>query len=234
MSEEEQPQRKESEIQAAEGQPDPELESLIAPQGYAADFVDEIAEYETPQDQRRQGIRFFIMMILFVALGFWFCTPADLIIPENLDDPAPYGIDDRPNVPTDVFLRSVMPRAVGDFELVDLKDEKAYDDPYVGADIVKGTYINEAGVPVIVVMIQAESYINARRYLENYKILIENRATVVEWEERLHIEDNYIRWNAPDFADQAYGIAWNNDSHFISVTSPLKEAQEALAAEFPY
>ena len=34
---------KDSEVQAAEGQPDPELESLIAPQGYDPELVDEVA-----------------------------------------------------------------------------------------------------------------------------------------------------------------------------------------------
>ena len=42
---------KDSEIQAAEGPPDPELESLIAPQGYSPELVDEVATMETPRQQ---------------------------------------------------------------------------------------------------------------------------------------------------------------------------------------
>ncbi len=226
--------RKDSEIQSAEGPPDPELESLIAPQGYDPALVDDVATMETPQQQRNQAIRFMIAMLLLVGVGVWFCTPADLVIPKNIDQPAPFGLDDRPPVPTDKFLKDVVPRSVGEFALVDLKEEQTFEDPYIGAFIVKATYINDAGQPVSVVMTQADSYINARRYLENYKKLLEERATLEEWDERLYIRQNYIKWVAPDFADQAYGLAWNNNSHFISVTSPNQAAQEAVVAQFPY
>jgi hypothetical protein len=173
-------------------------------------------------------------MLLVLAIGFWFCTPADLVVPSNWADSAPYGLDERPPVPSDKFLKEIVPKTVGEFKLVDLQEEQAYEDPYIGAEIVKATYINEAGVPALVIMTQAESYINARRYLENYKKLLEQRANPTEWQERLHIEQNYIQWAAPGFADQAYGLAWNNDSHFIAITSPVREAEEALAAAFPY
>ena len=226
--------RKDSDVQAAAGPPDPELESLIAPQGYDPDLVDDIATMESPSQQRRQGIKFLLIMVVILAIGFYFCTPANLIIPSNLDDPAPYGLDGRPTVPTDKFLEDVFPKTISNFTLVALKAEKAYEDPFIGADVVRATYVNEAGTPVLVVISQAESYINARRYLENYKNLLETQANVSEWEERLHIEDNYINWSAPGFADQAYGIAWNNDSHYISITSPVREAMEAMAAAFPY
>lgn len=226
--------RKDSELQAALGPPDPELESLVAPQGYDPNLVDDIAMMESPAQQRRQGIRFLIIMLLILAIGFWFCTPADLIVPANLTDPAPYGLDERPAVPTNKFLKDIVPKTVGEFKLVDLKEEQAYEDPYIGAEIVKATYVNDAGIPAVVVLTQAESYINARRYLENYKNLLEQRANLTEWQGRLNIEQNYIQWAAPGFADQAYGTAWNNDSHFISVTSPVREAQAALVAAFPY
>lgn len=226
--------RKDSDIQAAAGPPDPELESLIAPQGYDPNLVDEVATMETPQEQRRKAIRFMIWMLLLAGLGFWFCTPANLIVPENLDDPAPFSLDTRPPVPTDKFLEDVVPKNIGDFTLVDLRTKQAFEDPYIGALIVQATYINEAGQPVTVVMTEAESYINARRYLENYKQLIEERASIEEWRERLYIDKNYIQWAAPDFADRAYGLAWNNRGHFIAVTSPVQAAQTALAAEFPY
>jgi hypothetical protein len=225
---------KDSEIQAAAGPPDPELESLVAPQGYDPNLVDDIATMETPAQQRRQGLRFVLMLILVVGIGFWFCTPADLVVPETLDQPAPFGLDDRSPVPTDKFLENVLPRSLGDFKLVDLTKGKSYEDPYVGADIVTAIYVNEAGTPVRVVVSQAESYINARRYLNNYKKLLEERATLTEWQERLNIEQNYIQWAAPTFADQAYGLAWNNDSFFIAVTSPVEEAQQTLVQIFPY
>jgi hypothetical protein len=104
--------RKDSELQAAVGPPDPELESLIAPQGYDPTLVDDIATMESPAQQRRQGIRFLIIMLLVLAIGFWFCTPADLVVPSNWADSAPYGLDERPSVPSDKFLKEIMPKTV--------------------------------------------------------------------------------------------------------------------------
>jgi hypothetical protein len=225
--------RKDSELQAAEGPPDPELESLIAPQGYSPELVDEVATLETSAQQRRQAIRFLIMSIIVLAIGFWFCTPTNLVIPD-VTSPAPYEVDQRPTPPTDKFLEDAIPRTVGEFKLVDLKTEQLFEDPYVGATVIRATYIDPIGNPASVVMINADSYINARRYLENYKKLLEQRANLVEWQERLYIEDNYIQWAAPDFADRAYGLAWNNDRYFIAVTSPISATQQALAAAFPY
>ncbi len=225
---------KDSDIQAAIGPADPELESLIAPQGYSSELVDEVATLETPAQQRRQAIRFMIGSLILLALAFWFCTPANLVIPAGINEPAPYSIDRRPTPPANKFLEDVMPRTVGEFKLIDLKKEQVFEDPYLGATIVRATYLDEIGNPAIVVMIQADSYINARRYLENYKRLLEERANLVEWKERLYIDDNYIQWAAPDFADQAYGLAWNNDRYFIAVTSPISATQQALAEAFPY
>jgi hypothetical protein len=225
---------KDSELQAAEGPPDPELESLIAPQGYSPELVDEVATMETPGQQRRSALRFMIISLILLAVGFWLCTPANLVIPAGLNDPAPYGIDNRPTPPTNKFLEDAMPRALAEFKLVDLKKEQVFDDPFVGADVVRGTYLDEIGNPASVVMIQADSYINARRYLENYKKFLEERATITNWQERLYIEDNYIQWSAPGFADQAYGLAWNNDRYLIAVTSPISATQQALAAAFPF
>ncbi len=225
---------KDSELQAAQGPADPELESLIAPQGYNPELVDEVATMETPAQQRRAAIRFMIISLILIAIGFWFCTPANLIIPTGLNDPAPYGVDSRPTPPTNKFLEDAMPRTVGEFKLIDLKKERVYEDPFVGAEVVRGTYLDQIGNPASVMMIQAESYINARRYLENYKKLLEARAKITAWKERLYIEENYIQWSAPDFADRAYGLAWNNDRYFIAVTSPVSATQQALAAAFPY
>jgi hypothetical protein len=226
--------RKDSEVQSAEGSPDPELDSLIAPQGYDPDLVDQVATLETPAQQRNKAIRFMLISIVLLAIAFWLCTPANLIIPTNLNDPAPYGLDDRPTPPTNKFLEDAMPRQVGNFKLVDLQKKRVFEDPYIGAETVQGLYLDETGNPVSVVMIQADSYINARRYLENYKKLLEAQANITAWQERLYIEENYIQWSAPGFADRAYGLAWNNDRYFISVTSPISVAQQALAAEFPY
>ncbi|RME76966.1 MAG: hypothetical protein D6784_04685 [Chloroflexi bacterium] len=223
---------KDSEIQAASGPPDPELDSLVAPQGYDPDLVDEIVNLETPAQQRRKAIKFLLYSILFLALVFWFCTPANLVVPEL--SPMPYGIDQRPTPPPNKFLEDAIPRQVGDFRLVDLQKKRVYEDPYIGALTIQATYTDSQGNPATVVVIQAESYINARRYLENYKRLIHEQATVTEWQERLYIEDNFIRWAAPDFAERAYGLAWNNDRYFIAVTSPIRAAQEALAKDFPY
>lgn len=224
--------RKESEVQAAEGPADPELESLIAPQGYNPELVDEVANMETPADQRRKAIRFMLWMLALVAIGFWLCTPADLVVPEL--PTAPYGIHQRPQPPANKFLKDTLPQTIGAFKLVDLKTEQAFADPYIGAFVVSATYVDDNGYPVNVVAIEAESYINARRYLENYKRLLHERTTLAQWQERLYIEDNFIQWSAPDFADRAYGLAWNNGRYFVAVTSPIQEAQQTVAAEFPY
>lgn len=225
---------KDSELQAAEGPHDPELESLIAPQGYNPELVDDVATMQTPAQQRNAAIRFMIISIILLAIAFWFCTPANLVIPDNLDDPAPYGIEARPTPPTNKFLEDTMPRTLGEFKLVDLKKEMVFEDPFVGADTVQGTYVDGIGNPATVIMIEAKSYINARRYLENYKKLLEEQAKPTEWKERLYIEENYIQWSAPNFGDRAYGLAWNNDRYLIAITSPLSATQQALAAAFPY
>jgi hypothetical protein len=225
-------QRKESEVQAAEGRPDPELESLVAPQGYEPELVDDVATMETPTQQRRKAIRFGIVMLILIAIGFWFCTPANLIVPEFPE--TPFGIHDRPLPPQDKFLDDAVPKTVGDFRLVDLRQEQVFEDPYVGAVAVQATYVDSNGQPVTVVLIEAESYINARRYLENYKRLLNERTTLAEFEEKLYIDENFIQWAAPEFADRAYGLAWNNERYFIAVTSPISEAQRTLAADFPY
>jgi len=225
--------RKDSELQAAQGAADPELESLIAPQGYSPELVDEVATMETPVQQRGSAIRFMIISLILIALGFWFCTPANLIIPD-LSSSAPYRIHDRPLPPSNKFLEDAMPRSIGNFKLIDLKKEKVFEDPYIGAVIIQATYLDDIGNPATVTIIDADSYINARRYLENYKQLLHERAQITAWQERLYIDENYIQWSAPDFADRAYGLAWNNDQYFIAVTSPISSTQQALAAEFPY
>ncbi len=225
--------RRDSDIQAAEGATDPDLESLIAPQGYAPEFVDDVTTMETPAEQRRKAIRFAIISLVILAAGFWLCTPANLVIPD-LSSPAPYGVDRRPTPPTNKFLEDILPPTVGEFRLVDVKKDQLFEDPFVGATAVQGTYLDSIGQPVSVTMIQAESYINARRYLENYEKLLEEQARPVELNSRLYIDKNYLQWAAPSFADRAYGLAWNNDRYFISVTSPISAAQQALAASFPY
>jgi hypothetical protein len=223
---------KDSELQSAAGPPDPELESLIAPQGYDPEMVDDIAGMESPGQQRWVAIRFLLMLVILVAIGFWFCTPANLVIPELPS--APYGLHERPPIPADKFLESVVPKEIGQFRLIDLKKEQVFEEPYIGAVALQATYVDEIGNPVSVVMIEADSYINARRYLENYKKLLEEKANLVEWQEKLYIEDNFIQWAAPGFANRAYGLAWNNDRHFIAVTAPISSTQQQLAAEFPY
>ena len=224
--------RKDSELQATEGPPDPELESLIAPQGYDAEMVDEIATMESPKQQRNKAIRFLLISLVILGVAFWLCTPANLVIPQF--NPHPYEIDRRPPPPANKFLEDAIPRTVGDFTRVDQKKEQIFADPFVGATVIQSTYVDSNGNPATVIMIQAKSYINARRYLENYKKLLEEQADIVEWEERLYIEENFIQWSAPGFADRSYGLAWNNDRYFVAVTSPLKDIRDALAAEFPY
>jgi hypothetical protein len=225
---------KDSQLQAADGPSDPELPSLIAPQGYDPDLVDSVATLQTPAQQRNAAIRFMIFSLIAVAIAFWLCTPANLVIPLGLDEPRPYGLDARPTPPTNKFLDDAMPRTVDNFKLVDLKEEQVFDSPYIGARTVRGTYVDDIGNPATVIMIQADSYINARRFLENYKKLLEERTHLVEWQERLYIEDNYIQWAAPDFADRAYGLAYNNDRYYIEITSPISATQRALAKAFPY
>lgn len=223
---------KDSEIQAAEGPPDPELESLIAPQGYSAELVDDIATLETPAQQRRAAIRLLLVLLALVAIGFWLCTPANLVVPEFAS--APYNIHERPLPPPNKFLEDAIPRTVSQFKLVDLKKEQVFEEPYIGAVVIRATYVDQIGNPVTVVMVNADSYINARRYLENYKKVLEQQAHITEWQEKLYIEENFIQWSAPGFADRAYGLAWNNDHYFIAVTSPISTAQQKMAVDFPY
>ena len=63
---------------------------------------------------------------------------------------------------------------------------------------------------------------------------LQARRDLAEWQESIYIEDSFIQWAAPGFADRAYGLAWNNDRYFIAVTSPISSSYETLAAEFPY
>lgn len=223
---------KDSELQAADGPPDPELESLIAPQGYAPEMVDDVATMETPAQQRRSAIRLLLVLVGLVAIAYWLCTPADLVVPDL--PAAPYDIHQRPTPSTNKFLEDTIPRTIDNFKLVDLKKEQVFADPFIGATIVRATYVDEIGNPATVVMIEADSYINARRYLENYKELLHTQANLTAWQERLYISENFIQWSAPDFADRAYGLAWNNDRYFIAVTSPISTTQQGLAASFPY
>jgi hypothetical protein len=223
---------KDSEVQAAEGPPDPELESLIAPQGYSPELVDEVATMETPGQQWRSAVRFLVIMGLLLVVLFWFCTPANLVIPEL--PPAPHNIFDRPTPPSDKFAEDLLPQEVGPFRLVNLKTEQAFEEPYIGEFVVQGTYIDEVGNPATVALIEADSYINARRYIENYKAMLQARRDLADWKESIYIEDSFIQWAAPGFADRAYGLAWNNDRYFIAVTSPISTSYESLAAEFPY
>src|SRR5687768_11124925 len=134
---------KDSEIQAAEGPPDPELESLIAPQGYSPELVDEVATMETPRQQWRSAVRFLIIMVLLLVVLFWFCTPANLVIPEL--PPAPHNIFERPTPPGDKFVEDLFPQEVGSFRLVNLKAEQAFEEPYIGEVVARGTYIDEVG-----------------------------------------------------------------------------------------
>jgi hypothetical protein len=173
-----------------------------------------------------------VWMIILVAIGFWFCTPADMEVPDLPE--APFNVHNRPLPPADKFLEDAIPAAVGSFTLVDLQEEQVFDEPYIGEVVLRATYVDKTGNPVTVIMFEANSYINARRYLENYKRLLDERTNVTEWQERLYIDKNFIQWAAPDFADRAYGLAWNNDRYFIAVTSPISTAQQSLAAEFPY
>jgi hypothetical protein len=223
---------KDSEVQAAEGPPDAELESLIAPQGYSPEMVDEVATMETPAQQRRKAIKFLVIMALIVGIGFWFCTPADLVIPEL--PPAPHGIFERPIPPSDKFVDDLFPQTVGSFRLVNVKTEQIFEEPYIGETVVQGTYIDDLGNPVTVAMVEAESYINARRYIENYKKVLQARRDLTDWQESIYIDKNFVQWAAPGFADRAYGLAWNNDRYFIAVTSPISTSYESLAAGFPY
>ena len=229
---EDNPRPKDSELQAAEGPPDPELDSLIAPQGYSAEEVDDIATMQTPAQQRRSAIKFMVIMLIMLGICFWFCTPANLVVP-NFPD-APYTIHQRPTPPTDKFLIDTFPRTLEGLKLVDIREEQVFEKPYVGATVVRATYVDDLGNPATVVMFEAESYINARRILENYKALLEQEGKLTEYKEKLYISENFIQWAAPGFADQAYGLAWNNDRYFVAINSPIREVQENLAEQFPY
>lgn len=223
---------RESDIRATTDPPEPEWESSIAPQGYAPELVDEIAEMETPGQQRRKVIRWAIFTLLLIVATIWLCIPRNADLPTG--DPAPYNIGQRPRPPMYIHLTDLVPETVGDFKLVRAEEKQFFEDPYIGALGVVAAYVDADLNPVQVILIDAKSDINARRYLQNYKVLLVESVRDAEVKDLIWLDHSYVQWQAPSFADRAYGLAWSNNKFFIAVTAPSQTAQENMAALFPY
>ncbi|MFQ5575801.1 MAG: hypothetical protein ACE5G8_02305, partial [Anaerolineae bacterium] len=224
--------RKESEVQATTDPIPAELDSPIAPQGYQADFVTDIANLENPAQKRAGAIRLLLFGLLMVALVLW---PCPIPNPQELpgDAPIPYGIERRPLPPTDLFLEQIAPKSLGEYRLVNQTVQRVFEEPFVGATVAVATYTNPNGGVATVWIINAESYINAKRYMKGLKAFLQSQknAAVVDY---IWQEHNFIEWEAPELANRAYGFAWSNRHFYYSVTSASKEVTHFFAQNFPY
>jgi hypothetical protein len=224
--------RRESDIRSTTDPVPPEWESSIAPQGYEPEMVDDIAAMETPAQQRRGLVRWLVITLLLFAATFFFCIPRNAELPTG--DPPPYNISQRPRPPTDVFVKDMIPKTVENYRLVHLEETQMYNEPFVGARAVLATFLSPDSQPVLVTMIDAQSDINARRYLRNYKSLLTEKTRGAEVKDLIRFDHSYVQWYAPALVDRGYGLAWSNGRFFLAVTSSNQVAQEGLAANFPY
>ncbi|RME47512.1 MAG: hypothetical protein D6796_07605, partial [Caldilineae bacterium] len=131
-------------------------------------------------------------------------------------------------------LYQLPPPAVGDFKRVDRKVIQSFEKPFVGAEIAIATYVNDSGQVATVWIINAESYINAKRYLKGLKTYLTQEVHAPHVSDYIWQEHNFLEWEAPSLGDRAYGFAWSNRHYYYSVTSPSKEARDFLVQNFPY
>ena len=223
---------KETETQATNSPVPEEFDSAIAPQGYEPELVEEIADMETPQQKRRKAFRYLIWTALFMVGAIYFCIPRGVERPNDI--PIPYGLEDRPLPASTLFLRQIAPKTLGDFTLVHQAVEKSFKEPFVGADIATATYTNSQGRTVTVSIINAESYINANRYLKGVKAFLQEEGGATQIADRIWLEHSFLEWDAPGLANRAYGFAWNNKHFYYSATSANREDRDFFAENFPY
>ncbi|MFQ5613509.1 MAG: hypothetical protein ACE5H9_15400 [Anaerolineae bacterium] len=208
-----------------------EWESNIAPQGYEPEMVDDIADMEPPARQRRSAIRWGIATVLLIFATFFFCIPRNAERPN--DEPAPFNLDQRPRPPADVFLKDLPPQTVGDFNLVLSRENQFFERPYVGARGMVTVYRDANGESVQVLLIDARSDINARRFLRGLKELLQ-QDDQAEIRDRIWLDYSFVEWFAPTQGEQPYGLAWNNRNYYILVSAASLEALEGVAAAYPY
>lgn len=224
--------RKETETQATNSPVPEEFDSAIAPQGYQAELVEEIAAMETPQQKRRKAIRYLIWTVLLIIGTIYVCIPRNAERPNDI--PIPFGLETRPLPSSKLFLRQIAPQAVGDFTLVHQVVEQSFEEPFVGADIATATYTNAEGRAVTVSIINAGSYINANRYLKGLKSFLEEEGQATNIVDRIWLKHSFLEWEAPTLANRAYGFAWNNDRFYYSVTGANQEDRDFVVENFPY
>lgn len=229
----EQPTRKESEIQATSDPPPAEIPSPIAPQGYEEEFVEDIAQMETAGQKRGKALRYLIFMVLGFFLIVYFCVPRNSTdLPSNVE--IPYNLQDRPLPPTDLFLHQIPPKTLGDYTIVHRKVERSFEKPFVGAEIAQFTYVNPQGQTATLNIINAESYINAKRYLSSLKIILNEEVDATEVVDFIWQEHNFLQWEVPDWAERRYGFAWSNQHFYYSVYSGNEDTRDFIVENFPY
>lgn len=223
---------KETETQATNSPVPEDFDSPIAPQGYEPELVEEIADMETPQQKRRKVVRYLIWTVLLIVGISFFCIPRGAEKPNDLL--IPYGLEERPLPASNLFLRQIAPKTLGSFTLVHQTVAKSFTEPFVGADIATATYTNPQGRVVTVSIINAESYINANRYLKGLKAFLQEEGGSTEIVDRIWLEHSFLEWTAPNLANRAYGFAWSNEYFYYSATSAHQEDRDFFAENFPY
>jgi hypothetical protein len=223
---------KETETQATNSPVPEEFQSNIAPQGYEAELVEEIADMETPEEKRRKAIRYLIWTVLFVIVATLFCIPRNAERPPDI--PIPYDLESRPLPSSELFLYQIAPREVGDFRRVHQQVARSYEDPFVGAEIATATYTNSQGRAVTVSIIDAGSYINANRYMGGLKRKLAAEGQAANIVDRIWLETSFLEWEIPSPVNKGYGFAWSNERFYYAVVAPQKEDRDYMVENFPY
>jgi hypothetical protein len=223
---------KETETQATSSPVPEEFDSPIAPQGYAPDLVEDIADMETPQQKRGKAIRYLIWTVLLIIATIFFCLPRNAELPSDV--PIPYNLEARPLPAANLFLYQIAPKTLGDFRQVHQDVARSYEEAFLGAVIATSTYVNDQGQVVTVSIINAGSYINANRYLRNLKTYLEEDVKASHMVERIWLENSFLEWEAPQMGNQAYGFAWSNQNFYYSVLSANQAERDFFVENFPY
>jgi hypothetical protein len=225
--------RKETETQATTDPVPEDFDSSIAPQGYDPDLVEEIADMETAHQKRRKAIWYLIWTVVIMAAATFFCLPLDEEPPPDV--PIPYNLEARPQPASDLFLRQIAPKQIGDFKLVHQQEERLFRDPFVGADVAMATYIRESDSAAGTIwIIDTGSYINANRYLTGLKSQLMEEDRVPQLVDRIWLQHSFLHWEAPSLDNRAYGFAWSNERYFFQVVSATQETRDYLVENFPY
>ena len=225
--------RKETETQATSDPYPEDFDSPIAPQGYDPELVEEIADMETAHQKRRKAIWYLIWTVAIMAAATFFCLPIDEDPPPDI--PIPYNLEARPQPASDLFLRQIAPKQIGDFELVHQQQERLFEDPFVAADVDTATYIRSSdGAAGTIWIIDAGSYINANRYLTGLKTKLTEEDRVPALVDRIWLQHSFLHWEDPKLGNRAYGFAWSNERYFFQVLSATEETRDYLVENFPY